>query len=683
MANGESRPNALPALLLVAGIAAAILLVLWALIGRQVAFDQREAERLAFGQNDDRALMLQQYVSRTLDHANMAALHIEVVETPSGADGSSGKLPRILADPVATDGDFLAIHVADATGHLIATTERSIEGQSEAATLIRARLGKGATAPGLIVSPPVFSPRLHRNILLLSKHFEGVRASDRTTIVAIDPAKLTEIFGAAAVKPSESAWVVGLDGIIRSRTIGGVTTSGQDVSKGVVFRKQREAESGRFAGPGALDGQMRLVSHRRIPGQPLFVSYSILEDEALRDARARARLHAAGGIALSAAIILLASLLMRGVSAREKRALDAAAARERLEEAQRIARMGDWSYRTGDETVTWSPNLYEMYERDPALGPMGKEIATILSENSIRANKEARDRLIRDRRPISWELEVRLPKAGDRIYRVSGVPTLGSDGSVIGFHGTTQDVTEARRHDSLQAELAHFARVGAMNSLTATLSHELTQPLAAASNYLSTGRFLADRLPDAMGVPIAERLADAGAQIKRAGDIIQRMRSLVARGSSERNVVAIDVLLEEALETVRILRICDDSIARVQPEVDIEVYCDAVQIQQVILNLVRNACEAQKGVDAGPPTISVTLEEEMVRVGVRDHGPGFAPGLLQRLSQPFLTSKENGLGLGLSISRTIIEAHGGALRAENHPEGGALLSFTLPLAEGN
>jgi len=345
--------------------------------------------------------------------------------------------------------------------------------------------------------------------------------------------------------------------------------------------------------------------------------------------------------------------------------------------------MGDWSYRTGDETVTWSPNLYEMYERDAALGPMGKEIATILSENSIRANKEARDRLIRERRPTSWELEVRLPKAGDRIYRVSGVPTLGSDGSVIGFHGTTQDVTEARRHDSLQAELAHFARVGAMNSLTATLSHELTQPLAAASNYLSTGRFLADRLPDAMGVPIAERLADAGAQIKRAGDIIQRMRSLVARGSSERNVVAIDVLLEEALETVRILRICDESIARVQPEVDIEVYCDAVQIQQVILNLVRNACEAQSGVDAGPPTISVTLEEEMVRVGVRDHGPGFAPGLLQRLSQPFLTSKENGLGLGLSISRTIIEAHGGALRAENHPEGGALLSFTLPLAEGN
>lgn len=681
MADRGGRSNAIPALLLVAGIAAAILLVLWALIGRQVAFDQREADRLAFGQNDDRALMLQQYVSRTLDHANMAALHIEVIETQFRSNGATAGFPRILTDPVATDEDFLAIHVLNGSGRLIATTERSAEGQREAAKLASSSLRKRAIAQGLDVSPPVFSPRLNRNILILSKRFDGTRALDRITTVVIDPAKLTEIFGAAAVKPSESAWVVGLDGIIRSRTIAGMTTSGQDVSKGVVFRKQREADSGRFAGPGALDGQMRLVSHRRIPGQPLFVSYSILQDEALRDARGRARLHGAGGIALSAAIILLASILMRGVSARERRNLEAAAARDRLEEAQRIARIGDWSYRIGDDGVTWSSNLYEMYERDPALGPMGKEIATILSEKSIKANKEARERLIRERRPTSWELEVHLPKAGDRIYRISGVPTLGSNGAMIGFHGTTQDVTEARRHDALQAELAHFARVGALNSLTATLSHELTQPLAAASNYLSAGRFLANRLPNGTGEAIAERLADAGAQIKRAGDIIQRMRSLVARGSSERNVVAVDTLLDEALETVLVLRICDEPIPRSQPEIDIQIYCDAVQIQQVILNLVRNACEAQKVTETGPPSILVTLEGEMVRIGVRDHGPGFPETMLERLSQPFLTSKENGLGLGLSISRTIIEAHGGVLRAENHPEGGAFLSFTLPLAE--
>jgi len=680
MAIRESRLTALTAQLLVAGIAAAILLVVWALIGRQIAFDRREAVRLAFAQNDDRALMLEQYVSRTLDLTSMAALHFEAMGPRLIGDAPPGGAPRILTDPIANEVDFLAVHIVDANGRILATTDRPPAGERAAARLFEAALSQADPGGALRVSTPVFSPALGRNVLVVSKRF-GDPNIKQWTMILIDPAQLTQIFGAASVKPSESAWVVGLDGIIRSRSTAGITTSGQEVRKGVVFRKQREAESGRFAGPGTLDGKLRLISHRRVPGQPLFVSYSILEADALSQARARARLHAAGGTALSAAIILLAGMVIRIIGAREKRTLEAAAARGRLEEAQRIARIGDWSVRLPDHAVTWSAHLYAMFERDPALGPMGREISAMLSDKSNQANREARERLVRAQCPTSWELEVRLPKGGDRIYRVSGVPTRDPGGAMIGYHGTTQDITEVRRHEALQAELAHFARVGAMNSLAATLSHELTQPLAAASNYLSTGRFMAGKLPDGMGLSIADRLADAGAQIKRAGDIIKRMRSLVARGSSERDMVAVEQLLEEALTTIEVLRICDQRIERTYPSVPVQVYCDPVQIQQVVLNLVRNACEAQSGNGMRPPTVMVAVEVDAVRIGIRDHGPGFPEAMLQQVAQPFITSKENGLGLGLSISRTIIEAHGGTLRAENPPGGGAMISFTLPLAE--
>lgn len=180
---------------------------------------------------------------------------------------------------------------------------------------------------------------------------------------------------------------------------------------------------------------------------------------------------------------------------------------------------------------------------------------------------------------------------------------------------------------------------------------------------------------------IVDQLTHAGAQIKRAGEIIQRMRRLVSGGSGERAIVSVEEILDEALVTISALRICAGEVPCRLPQEPAYVLCDGVQIQQVVLNLVRNACEAQKGISERPPEIDVRIEGEMIVIAVRDHGPGFPDQLLQKICQPFLTSKEEGMGLGLSISRTILESHGGSLRAENAPSGGAIVSLALPRHE--
>ncbi len=678
----HNAPAGAPSLLLVAGVAAALLLLIWGLIGRQVAFEREAALDLAREQNDDRALMLQQFVSQTLDNADHAAIHFSGTPAGEGARQGEGERPRLLSDAIANDEDFASLEIFDATGTLAATTLREPGQRAEAIQAFNALPRPDTAGDALQVNKPRYAPSRRENLIWLSKHVPGTKVGGGDTIlIAMEPSQLTEIFGKAAVKPSESAWVVGLDGTIRSRATGNRTTSGEDVRHGLLFQKQRATAVGSFTGPGTLDHRLRMVSHRHVPGYPLFVSYSILEDEVLREPRARARLFALGGALLSAATILLAWMLVRMIRDREARAAEAAAAKARLEEAQRIAEIGDWALDLRDNSVTWSPQLYAMYERDPALGALTEASPSMFSEASIEANRQARVRITEQGLPATWELEVSLPSGRNRIHRLSAVPTRDQTGTIIGFHGTTQDVTEIKRHEALQRELAHYARIGAMNSLAATLSHELTQPLAAASNYLSTGRFLAAGMTIEPGPMIVDQLTHAGMQIKRAGEIIQRMRRLVSGASGERAIVSVEEILDEAVATISALRICAGDVPCLLPEEPAYVLCDSVQIQQVVLNLVRNACEAQKGISQRPPKIEVTIEGEMIVIAVRDHGPGFPDPLLQKICQPFLTSKEDGMGLGLSISRTIVESHGGSLRAENAPSGGAIVSLALPRHE--
>jgi two-component system sensor kinase FixL len=251
------------------------------------------------------------------------------------------------------------------------------------------------------------------------------------------------------------------------------------------------------------------------------------------------------------------------------------------------------------------------------------------------------------------------------------------------FTGFVRDLTERQKSEAriqeMQSELVHISRLTAMGEMASTLAHELNQPLSAIANYLKGSERLLGSGGDERTSMMRDALQKATEQALRAGQIIRRLRDFVSRGESEQSVEALSPLVEEASalalvgakeKGVRVRYRFDPSVAM--------VLADKVQIQQVLLNLIRNAIDAMEGGERRELLISTTAQDDhMVAVSVADTGPGIAPHIAAQLFQPFVTSKRAGMGVGLSISRTIIEAHGGQIRAEQNPGGGTIFRFTL------
>jgi two-component system sensor kinase FixL len=274
----------------------------------------------------------------------------------------------------------------------------------------------------------------------------------------------------------------------------------------------------------------------------------------------------------------------------------------------------------------------------------------------------------------------------------STFPMELSVGEVLGveprsFTGFVRDLTERqatqqRLHD-LQGELAHMSRFTAMGEMASTLAHELNQPLTAVASYLNGCRRLLDRTASPDSAMLREGVERAAEQALRAGQIIRRLREFVSRGETERRVESLPRLIEEASalalvgakETgVRVSFAFDPSAG--------QVIADKIQIQQVILNLMRNAIEAMLGSARRELSISTRgLEDGMVEVSIADTGLGITAEVAARLFQPFVTTKPHGMGVGLSVSRTIIEAHGGRLWQCANPGGGTIFYLTLKSAD--
>jgi two-component system sensor kinase FixL len=250
------------------------------------------------------------------------------------------------------------------------------------------------------------------------------------------------------------------------------------------------------------------------------------------------------------------------------------------------------------------------------------------------------------------------------------------------FTGFVRDLSERQKTEArlqeLQTELVHISRLTAMGEMASALAHELNQPLSAIANYLKgSKRLLASGDAD-MG-RVQDAIDKAGDQALRAGEIIRRLRDFVARGEAERRVESLPKLIEEA-SALALVGAKEHGIRvlfRFDPGIDL-VLADKVQIQQVALNLIRNGIEAMEPVARRVLEIRIApAPDDHAQVIISDTGTGISPEIADQLFQPFVTTKRTGMGVGLSISRTIIEAHGGRLWSEPNPGGGTRFAFTL------
>ena len=249
---------------------------------------------------------------------------------------------------------------------------------------------------------------------------------------------------------------------------------------------------------------------------------------------------------------------------------------------------------------------------------------------------------------------------------------------------THRQETELRLHE-LQAELAHVGRLNEMSTLASSLAHELNQPLTAAGSYCQGASELLHRpLNDEAIKSLRDGLAEATAELLRAGEIIRRTREFISCGDTEYSVESLPRLIREANALALVgSRECGiDVQVAFDPKAD-TVFVDRIQVQQVLFNLIRNAIDAM----ARSPTRSLRISSaagprRFVTVSIQDSGSGIREDISDQLFQPFVTSKASGMGIGLSICRTIIEAHGGRIWFENGPDRGTVFRFTLPRSRG-
>ena len=655
----------------------------WTFVVAQIGYERRTAIEDAVRQNENRAVAFEQYVRRTLESADLVTRYVgsRFAQGRVGSEfgGSPGNPVRISGE-LARDGPVLGVSIADAQGNVIATSLPLGASLRNVAGRPAFRAHATRDSDELFISPPMRSVAAGRNLIWLSRRLNRPDGSFAGVIgVIVPPDQLTAFYRDARLGPRDLMSVIGLDGIVRARRLGPLTSSGDDARGGAVLREQRQRTSGTYLGPSRIDGVMRYVSHRRVSNFPLFVTYAVPEAEVLAGPRRRARIFVAGAALLSLTLIAFALFVTIALTRRERREAEIAAANQRLEEAQRIGQIGDWDYdlRTGE--TFWSPQLQAMYEREGQGSPTLQEFLAYLDEVGRAAIQRAHAAAIRNGEAQEVEYVVHLPSGAETYHQSAVIPTKDASGEVVRLHGTDQNVSARKLLDLLQTHVAHLSRVEAMNAMAATLAHELNQPLTSAANYLVGSRGRLRALDGQEADQVAQGIAAAERQVHLAADIIRRVREMLSNQP-------------KTLVAVSLTRIVDDAaalIAMASPErgfaVDKRIAANArtvkgdrIQLQQVMVNLLRNACDATEGV--ADPEIVVSTRREgrgAVTICVEDNGPGFSQPASDRFS-PFATTKRAGLGLGLSISRTIIEAHGGRIWTEDRDEGGARICFTLP-----
>src|SRR6202171_38554 len=360
-----------------------------------------------------------------------------------------------------------------------------------------------------------------------------------------------------------------------------------------------------------------------------------------------------------------------------------------LADAQRLTCTGSWAWNVATrQSVYWSQENYHLFGFDPEAG--------IPSDEAFyqRVHPEDRDRIRREvflERPDGGshsdvDFRIVLPGGTIKYVRSTGHPVRNISGDVLEYVGTSIDVTERKRSDEererlrqVQADLAHLSRVTTMGELTASLAHEIRQPISAALTNAKTGlRWLGRDEPHvAEACEAASRLVK---DVTRAADIIGRISSLFKKGALQRELVDVNELIGEMIvllrsEASRYSISIRTELAEGLPK----VMADRVQLQQVFMNLMLNGIDAMKETSGGSElAIKSETYDGQLLISVSDTGVGLPPEQGDQIFRAFFTTKDNGTGMGLPISRSIIESHGGCLWATGSPGSGATFKFTLP-----
>jgi signal transduction histidine kinase len=355
-----------------------------------------------------------------------------------------------------------------------------------------------------------------------------------------------------------------------------------------------------------------------------------------------------------------------------------------LAEAQRLSVTGSFSWRVATDELTWSDQLYRIFDFDPGTPVTLELIRTRLHPEDISLLNDMVERARGAGTDFEYEHRLQMPDHSIKHLHMVAHATRDEDGR-LEYIGAVQDVTARRLSEQAlgkaQSELAHVSRVTALSTLTASIAHEVSQPLLGIMTNASTSlRMLATDPPDVDGArETARRMIRDG---RRASDVIQRLRALF----SNKTAAAEAVDLNEAAREVIALSLSDLQRSRVilRPQFADDlppVTGDRVQLQQVILNLLANASDAMSGVDDRPREMAISTkqdEADHVRLTVRDAGVGFERDGVDKLFEAFYTTKADGMGIGLSVSRSIIESHHGRLWAEPNDGPGATFSFSIP-----
>jgi PAS domain S-box-containing protein len=360
-----------------------------------------------------------------------------------------------------------------------------------------------------------------------------------------------------------------------------------------------------------------------------------------------------------------------------------------LAEAQRLTHTGAWATDARPQPLYWSQELFRLYGLDPQQGfPMHDEAVQRVHPEDRDRYVQAFHRVIHQKVDSDVEFRTVLPDGTIRYLYGLGHPILNMHGDVVEVVGTTVDITERKRAEQererlrqLEADLAHINRVNMMGELTASIAHEVNQPLSGiVSNGSACLRWLAGDPPNVEEV--REAVRDIVRDGKRAGEVIARIRALTRRAAPPREELDLNETIREVLALVGDEAKRRNVTIRTQfADEVVPVSGDRVQLQQVVLNLVMNAIEAMSCVGERPRLLVVStrnIDPDQVEVTVEDSGTGLDPNTMSRIFEPFYTTKSGGMGMGLSISRSILQNHGGRLWATAKDGPGTSFHFTLP-----